>query len=388
MSSSSERSSDSKQTLLILGASGDLSARLLLPGLGGLLASGGGEGISLVGSDVKDWDDKRWRERVAESFAAGGAGGDRVDAVARSTRYVKADATAESDWRKLLDACDGRVVAHFALPPAITERACQALTGLQLPVGSRLVFEKPFGTDTASAEALNQLVTGSFRRTRCTAWTTSWDIDGHQHRRCALREPDFGPLLNAEHVESVDIVFDETLGLEGRAGYYDHAGALVDMIQSHLLQVLALVTMDLRAGSTNATSATPRRRCCAPPGCGTTIRSPPDPGPLHRRRDRHGSCPRTSTSPASADARPRRWPRSCWRLTRGAGPGCRSGCAPARHSATRDRRSWSPQEPRHIPAGFTGGDSRTGCTSASRSTPGRGLDLDVNGPGDPKVSTR
>ena len=111
-----------------------------------------------MGTDVHDWDDERWR-LVAESFAAAGATGDRLDAVAKSTRHIKADVTAESEWRRVLDACDGSVVIYFALPPAVTERACQDLTGIEPPPGTRLVFEKPFGTDAASARALNQLVT-------------------------------------------------------------------------------------------------------------------------------------------------------------------------------------------------------------------------------------
>src|ERR1700754_4313392 len=93
----------SEQTLLILGASGDLSARLLLPGLGALLAAGDAEGVSLVGCDMVDWDDARWRVRVAESFAAAGVSDRRVDAVAASSRYVRADVTSAHDWRKLLD---------------------------------------------------------------------------------------------------------------------------------------------------------------------------------------------------------------------------------------------------------------------------------------------
>ncbi|MGH2984465.1 MAG: hypothetical protein ACRDK5_09475 [Solirubrobacterales bacterium] len=76
-----------EQTLLIFGASGDLAGRLLLPGLGDLLASGALEGVSLVGNAVDDWSDERWRSRLAESFAAAGATGERVDAVAESTRY-------------------------------------------------------------------------------------------------------------------------------------------------------------------------------------------------------------------------------------------------------------------------------------------------------------
>ena len=66
----------SEQTLLILGASGDLTGRLLLPGLGGLLASGREQGMALIGSGADEWDDDRWRKRVAESFAAAHASGE------------------------------------------------------------------------------------------------------------------------------------------------------------------------------------------------------------------------------------------------------------------------------------------------------------------------
>ncbi|MGZ5331792.1 MAG: glucose-6-phosphate dehydrogenase [Solirubrobacterales bacterium] len=237
--------SQGEQTLLILGASGDLAARLLLPGLGNLIAGGAVEGVSLVGSAAHDWNDEHWRSRVAESFAAAGATGERIDAVASSTPYIKADVTAESEWRRLLDACEGSVVIYFALPPAVTERACQALTGIELPPGTRLVFEKPFGTDAASARALNQLVTRIvpeecvFRVDHFLGTSTIMNIVG---LRFANRI--FEPLMSAEHVESVDVVFDEILGLEGRADYYEGTGALIDMIQSHLLQVMSVVAMD------------------------------------------------------------------------------------------------------------------------------------------------
>jgi glucose-6-phosphate 1-dehydrogenase len=234
-----------EQTLLILGASGDLTARLLLPGLGGLLAGGHRDGLSLVGSAVEDWDDDHWRRRVAESFATVKARGPLVDAVVHGTRYVSADVTDPEDLRRLLQACSGRLIIYFALPPSITVRACTALTHLDLPAGTRLALEKPFGTDVAGAEALNALL-GQLvpedqihRVDHFLGMSTVLDILGVRFANRVLE-----PVLNAEHVATVDVIFDESLGLEGRAGYYDGAGALVDMIQSHLLQVLSLVAME------------------------------------------------------------------------------------------------------------------------------------------------
>ena len=113
-----------RQTLLILGASGDLTARLLLPGLGRLVATGGPAGLTLLGSGTEDWDDDRWRKRITESFGTVDATGDRVTEVVRSARYLQANVTRAEDLRRLLDACQGPVAIFFALPPPVTARAC------------------------------------------------------------------------------------------------------------------------------------------------------------------------------------------------------------------------------------------------------------------------
>ncbi|MEU8256598.1 glucose-6-phosphate dehydrogenase [Micromonospora inaquosa] len=233
------------QTLLLLGASGDLAARLLLPGLGRLLASGALPDLRLIGSGMHDWGDERWRRRVADSFATAGPSGPRETEVVRSTRYLAADVTSEEDLRRLLAACQGQTVIFFALPPEITGRAAAVLARIGLPPGTRLMVEKPFGTDLASARSLNDILTRLVpeeqvhRIDHFLGKSTVVNIIG---LRFANRI--FEPVLNSSHVACVDIVFDESLGLEGRAGYYDSAGALVDMVQSHLLQILALMAMD------------------------------------------------------------------------------------------------------------------------------------------------
>ncbi|MFC0629411.1 glucose-6-phosphate dehydrogenase [Kribbella deserti] len=244
MDRAQDRGGGSEQTLLVLGATGDLTGRLLLPGLSGLLAAGAGPGLFLLGSGLEDWDEDRWRRRVSESFAATSDGG-RVAATVRQTTYLQADVTRADDLRRLLDACRGDVVIFFALPPAVTAKACRALGSLGLPEGTRLVVEKPFGVDRASAVQLNQDLAGLVaeeqihRVDHFLGKSTVLNILGLRFANRILE-----PVLNADHVASVDIVFDESLALEDRAGYYDQAGALVDMVQSHLLQVLALLAME------------------------------------------------------------------------------------------------------------------------------------------------
>ncbi len=238
-------SSTEEQTLLILGASGDLTARLLLPGLGALLADEPERDLLLVGSGMDDWDDARWRTTAVGSFAAGGATGARVDEVASKAIYLKADVTDVNDLEKLLKACRGQVTIFFALPPPVTVKACDALGEIDLPEDLRLVLEKPFGTDAESAEALNRLLNELVPENRIhrvdhfLGLSTVLNIIGLRFANRILE-----PVLNSDNVESVDIVWDENLGLEGRAGYYDWAGAMVDMIQSHLLQVVSLMAME------------------------------------------------------------------------------------------------------------------------------------------------
>jgi glucose-6-phosphate 1-dehydrogenase len=235
----------SARTLLILGAAGDLTARLLLPGLGTLLAHGGPRELLLVGSDRDDWDDERWRERVRRSFAAAGVDEEATRRVVGRARYRRADATRGPDLSALIEELEQPVAIYFALPPAVTWKACQALREVAVPDGTRLVMEKPFGTDRASAEALNALLAELVpedhvhRVDHFLGMATVLNVLGTRFANRMLE-----PVLDALHVAVVDVVFDESLGLEGRAGYYDAAGALVDMLQSHLLQVLALVAME------------------------------------------------------------------------------------------------------------------------------------------------
>ncbi|WP_018789534.1 glucose-6-phosphate dehydrogenase [Salinispora arenicola] len=233
------------QTLLLLGATGDLAERLLLPGLGRLVATGVQPNLMLLGSGMDDWDNERWRRRVSDAFGTADATGHRVQEMIRDTCYMKANVTREEDLRRLLANCHEQLVIFFALPPAITARAAEALTHIGLPPGTRLMLEKPFGTDADSARSLNDVLARLvpeeqiYRIDHFLGKSTVMNILG---LRFANRI--FEPMLSSAHVACVDIIFDETLGLAGRAGYYDGAGALMDMVQSHLLQVLSLITMD------------------------------------------------------------------------------------------------------------------------------------------------
>jgi glucose-6-phosphate 1-dehydrogenase len=237
--------SSNRRTLVILGASGDLTARLLLPGLGQLLSTQVDLEVDLIGVGNIPMTDAQWRKRVTASFKDGGASSAATRALIAGTRYLEADATKADDLAKIFAACSGTPALYFALPPAVTELVCATLSKMQRPTGLVLALEKPFGTNLPSARALNRLLATFIPEERVhrvdhfLGKSTVLNILG---LRFANRL--FEQSWNSSNIERVEISYDETLGLEGRAGYYDHAGALVDMIQSHLLQVLAVIAME------------------------------------------------------------------------------------------------------------------------------------------------
>ncbi|MDO9396631.1 MAG: glucose-6-phosphate dehydrogenase [Herbiconiux sp.] len=232
-------------TLLIFGASGDLTARLLLPGLGQLLTAQPERRLQLIGAGGTEWSDEEWRAVVTESFGEVAASGAAVDALLAGTRYVKADVTDPAELTRVLGMAAGTPAIYFALPPAVAAKVVLSLQKVDFPPGLTLALEKPFGLDVASAVALNaelaKLIPENqiHRVDHFLGRSTVFNILG---LRFANRI--FEPVWNAGHIAKVDIVYDEQLGLEDRAGYYDHAGALVDMIQSHLLQVMAILAME------------------------------------------------------------------------------------------------------------------------------------------------
>jgi glucose-6-phosphate 1-dehydrogenase len=233
-------------SLLLLGASGDLSGRLLLPAFGQLLdREESRREVALVGAGVEDLNNDAWQERVRTSFASGEVSDETLKRVLETTRYQQADVTSVKDLQSLMDSCPAPPALYFALPPSVTAAACAALQQVSLPAGTTLVLEKPFGTDEKSAASLNELLAQLVpedqvhRVDHFLGRSTVLNLIGV---RFANRL--FEPVWSNEHIERVDVTFDEQLTLENRARYYDHAGALVDMIQSHLLQVLSLIAME------------------------------------------------------------------------------------------------------------------------------------------------
>lgn len=230
-------------TLIIFGATGDLTKRLLLPALGQLLDSEPDRAVNLVGVGRSPRSQTQWRAEVREAF--GSDAGVASRRLADETEYQQGDLTDSKDLSRLLHEAKGRAVLYFAVPPAVTVRSCEALRDVDIPPGTILAPEKPFGTDEDSAHRLNTLLTELvpeeqvFRVDHFLGQSVLLDL---LSIRFANRL--FEPIWSADQIESVVIRYDESIGLEGRADFYESVGALRDMVQSHLLQLLAVVAMD------------------------------------------------------------------------------------------------------------------------------------------------
>ena len=240
------------QRLVILGATGDLTGRYLLTALAELSAEGFLAGdIVIVGVAKDRWDTARFRHHAAEQLArhARGVSARVREAFVQRLTYVAGDVGDPATLAVAFGGDTATSVAYLALPPGVFAQAIEALAAVGLSGGSRIVVEKPFGTDLASARALNRLLHRHFAEQavfRMDHFLGKQTVQNILGIRFANRL--FEPVWNRAHVAGVDIVWDESLALEGRAGYYDHTGALRDMIQNHLLQLLCLVSMERPAG--------------------------------------------------------------------------------------------------------------------------------------------
>ncbi len=248
--------SDGSAPLLVMfGATGDLAQRMLLPSLYGLERDGLlPAGARILGTSRGDVGADAFRATVAQSIAA------RVPAAERADGHVRAlldridycgavidDGAAMARLAERIRALRrGDIVYHLSTAPKFYAQTCDALGAAGLGgAGTRVLLEKPIGHDLASAVAINDGVARVFDENRVFRVDHYLGKEGVQNL-IALRFGNalFEPLWNARHVEQVQITVAETVGVEGRGEYYDQSGAMRDMLQNHMLQLVTLVAME------------------------------------------------------------------------------------------------------------------------------------------------
>jgi glucose-6-phosphate 1-dehydrogenase len=240
------------EKLLLFGATGDLAQRMLLPSLCALHSDGlVPVNLSIIGTARSDHDDESYRAFAAEAlntYLPEDRKGAIPDFLSRLS-YQALDASLPEGFAELaikVGSIENGLAVFLSTAPSLFEPTIAGLTACGLAdAKTRIGLEKPLGTNLESSRLINDAVAASFLEEQI------YRIDHYLGKETvqnllALRFANilFEPLWNAAHIDHVQITVSETVGLEGRVGFYDGAGALRDMVQNHMLQLLALVAME------------------------------------------------------------------------------------------------------------------------------------------------
>ncbi len=241
--------------VIVFGATGDLTLRKLLPALYHRFRDGQfSDRCRIIGAARSNLNDRSYRERartaLAEHVPADEFSADTCEAFLRLVHYARTDGAGDAHWQSLpalLKQAPERIrVFYLATSPSIYGAICGNLAAQGLiTVCSRVVLEKPIGHDLASAREINDQVGRVFTETQI------FRIDHYLGKETvqnllALRFANlmFERLWDSDAIDHVQITVAETVGVEQRGDYYDRSGALRDMVQNHLLQLVCMVAME------------------------------------------------------------------------------------------------------------------------------------------------
>ncbi|MGH1465429.1 MAG: glucose-6-phosphate dehydrogenase [Cognatishimia sp.] len=238
--------------LIIFGGTGDLACRKILPALFKRFCDGqipvGSRIIGAARSDMNMQSYQEFAKDAVQNADSAQAQPDRLAAFLACLDYVKIDAMGEEGWRELSAKLESdRVRAfYFSVGPSLFDDLADRLHLHQMvQKDTRIVVEKPFGRDLDSAKALNKALSSRFDETQV------YRIDHYLGKETVqnLMAVRFGnmlfePLWNSQYIDHIQITVAEEVGVGGRGAYYDKSGAMRDMVQNHLMQLLCLTAME------------------------------------------------------------------------------------------------------------------------------------------------